>query len=127
MTLSAIPVIFGADEKTRTAIFFAGIALMAIGPLVSVLAVSSCFGTILSGHFLACVTDFSFVIFGGVLLFVGLITAVVGAVVQDAPPPPFTGPYRPPAAPQSAEVNCKKCGAVYGVDRFFCPSCGQRR
>jgi hypothetical protein len=111
----------------RTVIFFSGIALMAIGPLVSLLAVSSCFGTILSGHFLACVTDFGFVAFGGVLLIIGLITAVVGAVVQEVPPSPLYGPYRPPATPQPAEINCKKCGTVYGVDRFFCPSCGQRR
>ncbi len=100
---------------------------MAIGPLVSLLALSSCFGTILSGHFLACVTDFGFVAFGGVLLFIGLITAIVGAVVQESPSyPPTPGYYRPPPPPQPAEVTCKKCGTVYGVDRFFCPSCGLR-
>jgi len=30
----------------QTMIFFAGIALMVLGPLVSLLALSSCFGTI---------------------------------------------------------------------------------
>src|SRR6266542_920066 len=107
----------------RTVIFVAGISLMAIGPLVTLLALSSCFGTILSGHFLSCVTDFGFVIFGGVLLFIGLITTIVGAVVQDPPVAPSLAYNRPPATPQPSEITCKKCGTVYGVDRFFCPSC----
>ena len=98
---------------------------MALGPLITLLALSSCFGTILSGHFLACVTDFALVAFGGVVMFVGLITTVVGAVAHEAPVASPTV-YYPLPSPQPTEITCKKCGTVYGVDRFFCPSCGQR-
>ncbi len=110
----------------RTEIFLVGIVLVILGPLVTLTALSSCFGTILSGHFLACVTDFALVVFGGVLFFVGMITMIVGAVVQDAPPPPPPQYQGPVISPQPAEITCRKCGTVYNRDRFFCPSCGQR-
>ena len=111
----------------RAVVFFAGIALMAVGPIVTLLALSSCFGTILSGHFRACVTDLAFVVFGGVLLIIGFITAVVGAITQDSAVAASATSYRGSSSSPPAEITCKKCGTVYRVDRFFCPSCGQRR
>ncbi len=112
----------------RTAIFLIGIGLVILGPLVTLTALSSCFATILSGHLLACVTDFVYVVLGGVLFIVGIITAIIGVAIPDPAP---TAPYQP-AAPnslqpaQTAQITCKKCGRVYSLDNFFCPSCGQR-
>ncbi len=109
----------------RTTIFLMGIVLVILGPLLTLVALSSCLGTILSGHFLSCVTDFAYVVFGGVLFFVGIITAAVGAFVSDSPPKP--PPYSMPAiSAPPAQLTCKKCGSVYGSDRFFCRPCGKR-
>src|SRR5712692_9638230 len=80
----------------RTIIFLVGTVLVILGPLLTLAALSSCLGTILSGHFLSCVTDFAYVVFGGVLFFVGIITAAIGAFVSDSPPKP--PPYSIPAA-----------------------------
>ncbi len=112
----------------RTVIFLIGIGLVILGPLVTLTALSSCFGTILSGHLLACVTDFVYVVLGGVLFTVGIITAIIGVAIPDPAP---TAPDHP-AVPnslqpvQTAQITCKKCGRVYSSDNFFCPSCGQR-
>src|SRR6266568_2475913 len=103
----------------RTIIFLVGIVLVILGPLLTLGALSSCLGTILSGHFLSCVTDFAYVIFGGVLFFVGMITAAIGAFVSDSPPKP--PPYSQTAVFSPAQLTCKKCGRVYGSNRFFCP------
>ncbi len=111
----------------RTTVFLAGIIMIVLGPLITLFALSSCLGTILSGQFFACVTDFAYVVFGGVLFFVGVITAIIGAVVSDSTA--VMSPYSmtPVASPvPAADITCKKCGRVYKSDRFFCPSCGQR-
>ncbi len=112
----------------RTTIFLIGIGLVILGPLVTLTALSSCFATILSGRLLACVTDFVYVVLGGVLFIVGIITAIMGVAIPDPAP---TAPYHPrtpnslqPA--QTAQITCKKCGHVYSSDNFFCPSSGQR-
>jgi hypothetical protein len=112
----------------RTVVFLVGIIMIALGPLITLLALSSCLGTILSGQFFACVADFAYVIFGGALFFIGVITAIIGAVASDSPPvisPNAMSPVAPVPLP-AADVKCKKCGNVYKSDRFFCPSCGQR-
>ena len=109
-------------------IFLIGIGLVILGPLVTLTALSSCFGTILSGHLLACVTDFVYVVLGGMLFIVGIVTSIIGVVIPDpAPKTPYQAATRSPIQPtQTAEINCKKCGLVYNSGNFFCPSCGQR-
>src|SRR5712692_7441593 len=111
----------------RTVVFLAGIIMIVLGPLITLFALSSCLGTILSGQFFACVTDFAYVVFGGVLFFIGLITAISGAVVSDSPPAISPYPMSPVSSSvPAADITCKKCGRVHKSDRFFCPSCGRR-
>ena len=112
----------------RTAIFLIGIGLVILGPLVTLTALSSCFGTIFSGHFLACVTDFVYVVLGGVLFIVGIMTSIIGVVIPDpTPKAPYQAPTPNPLQPTlTGKITCKKCGRVYSSDNFFCPFCGQR-
>jgi hypothetical protein len=112
----------------RTVVFLIGIGLVILGPLVTLTALSSCLGTILSGHLLACVTDFVYVVLGGMLFIVGVITSIIGVVIPD---PTQRAPDQPAAANslqpvETAQITCKKCGRVYSSGNFFCPSCGQR-
>ena len=112
----------------RTLVFLTGIGLAILGPLVTLTALSLCFGIILSGHLLDCVTDFIYVVLGGVLFIVGIITAIIGVAIPDpTPTAPYhlTGPNLIGPA-QTTQITCKKCGQVYGSSNFFCPSCGQR-
>jgi hypothetical protein len=112
----------------RTVIFLIGIGLIILGPLMTLTALSSCFGTVLSGHLLACVTDFVYFVLGGMLFVVGIITSIIGVVIPDqtqtAPNQPLAP--NPPQIAQMAQITCKKCGRIYSSSNFFCPSCGQR-
>jgi len=99
--------------------------MVALGPLLTLAAASSCLGTIISGHLRPCLSDLTFVAFGGVLFVIGIIVAVIGVIVPD--PYPSTSPrVGPVLSPQQPNVTCKKCGSVYSSGLFFCPSCGQR-
>jgi hypothetical protein len=109
----------------RTDIFLIGMILVILGPIVTVLGFTSCLGTILSGHLLACVTDLAYVIIGGSFFVVGIIMGLVGVFSPDPVPTPSTYSATPPIAPETP-VKCKKCGRVYDSSLFFCPSCGQR-
>ncbi len=103
--------------------------MLVLGPLLTLLSLSSCFQTILSGNIFACVNDIVFVAFGGVLFVVGIIVAIIGLVIAD---PQKTGPVQAllvaPMSSQSvsSQTACKKCGGILDVGQFFCPSCGQR-
>ncbi len=112
----------------RSEIFFVGIIFVIAGPILTMFALSSCLGTILSGHFFACVTDFAYVVIGGVFFVVGVITAFVGVFAPDpihaSPPASFTPATL--AATSGTQFTCKKCGKGYDSGLFFCPSCGQR-
>lgn len=110
----------------RSYIFLAGIVLVALGPLLGLIAASTCLTTILSGHFFGCIGDFVFVLFGGVLFVIGIVVAIIGVIIPD---PQKIGPGQSaPPLSLSAPVQrkCTKCGRVYDGLLFFCPSCGQR-
>jgi hypothetical protein len=113
----------------RTEIFLLGIIMVIIGPIITILAASSCLTTILSGHVFACVTDLAYFVIGGTFFVVGVSTAMIGLIVPDpapAPAPYASTPTGYPSAPVGPEITCKKCGRTYSSGLFFCPSCGQR-
>jgi len=62
----------------RPVIFFVGIGMVILGPLVTLSAFSSCLGTILSGNIFACVTDIVYFVLGGIIFVAGVITAIIG-------------------------------------------------
>ena len=99
--------------------------MVIIGPIITMLAFSSCLGTILSGHLFACVTDLAYVVIGGTFFVTGIITAIICLIMPDPvyAPPPGPGYQSPPNGPMTA---CKKCGRTYVPTMFFCPSCGAR-
>jgi hypothetical protein len=112
----------------RPVVFFVGIGMVILGPLVTLFAFSSCLGTILSGNIFACVTDIVYFVLGGIIFVAGVITAIIGVVVPDpASPPPSFPSVGPSGAQSGVQVICKKCGGAYDSSRFFCPSCGQRQ
>lgn len=100
--------------------------MVIIGPVLTILAFSSCLGTLLSGHILGCVTDFAYVAIGGTFFVIGIIMAIVGLVIADPVPYPPTGPGYSGSTPGPV-ISCKKCGRGYSSSMFFCPSCGQRQ
>jgi hypothetical protein len=110
----------------RSFIFLTGIVLLVLGPLLGLIAASSCLTTILSGHFFGCIGDFVFVLFGGILFVIGIVVAIIGVVVPDTPKivPGPGGSVLGSSTP--VKRKCTKCGRVYDGLMFFCPSCGQR-
>ena len=112
----------------RPIIFFVGIGMVILGPLVTLSAFSSCLGTILSGNIFACVTDIVYFVLGGVIFAAGVITAIIGVFVPDPVPAASSGSFGGSVPTQSGvKVVCKKCGHGYDSGLFFCPSCGQRQ
>lgn len=112
----------------RPVIFFVGIGMVILGPLVTLSAVSSCLGTILSGNILACVNDLVYFVLGGVLFVAGVITAIIGVFVPDPTPALSLSPPTGSVGAQTwVQVICKKCGHPYDSSLFFCPFCGQRQ
>src|SRR2546426_9129024 len=110
----------------RPVIFFVGIGMVILGPLVTLSAFSSCLGTILSGNVRACVTDIVYFVLGGIIFVAGVITAIIGVFVPDPIPAASSGASG--GSQQSGVmVICKKCGHGYDFSLFFCPSCGQRQ
>jgi len=109
----------------RAEVFLLGILMVIIGPIITFISASSCFGMILSGNVFGCVTDVAYVAIGGTFFVVGIITALIGLIMPDLIPYPPTG-VGYPIQPQGAVIKCKKCGQNYGSGLFFCPSCGQR-
>ena len=112
----------------RPVIFFVGIGMVILGPLVTLSAFSSCLGTILSGNVFACVTDIVYFVLGGIIFVAGVITAIIGVFVPD-PLPTASSAASGGSVPQQSGVKviCKKCGHGYDSSLFFCPSCGQRQ
>jgi hypothetical protein len=112
----------------RLVVFFVGIGMVILGPLVTLFALSSCLGTILSGNIFACVTDIVYFLLGGIIFVAGVITAIIGVVVPDPTPssPSFSSAGFS-GGQSGVQVVCKKCGSAYDSSRFFCPSCGQRQ
>src|SRR5207237_1937537 len=95
----------------RPVIFFVGIGMVILGPLVTLSAFSSCLGTILSGNVFACVTDIVYFVLGGIIFVAGVITAIIGVFVPD--PAPTPSPYShvgSVAAQSEVTVICKICG-----------------
>jgi len=112
----------------RPVIFFVGIGMVILGPLVTLSAFSSCLGTILSGNVFACVTDIIYFVLGGIIFVAGVITAIIGVFVPDPVPAASTGSLGGSVPQQSGlQVICKKCRHGYDSGLFFCPSCGQRQ
>ncbi len=112
----------------RPVIFFVGIGMVILGPLVTLSAFSSCLGTILSGNIFACVADLVYFVLGGIIFVAGVITAIIGVFVPDpAPAASSPSPIGFVAAQSGVQVICKKCGHAYDSSLFFCPSCGQRQ
>ena len=112
----------------RPIVFFVGIGMVILGPLVTLFAFSSCLGTILSGNVFACVTDIVYFVLGGVIFVAGIITAVIGVVIPDpVPAPSVSSPMGSVTGQTGVHVVCKKCGHSYDSGLFFCSSCGQRQ
>ncbi len=121
----------------RPVIFFVGIGMVILGPLVTLFAFSSCLGTILSGHVFGCVNDLAYFVLGGIIFVAGVTTAIIGVFVPDpipaASPSSFAGSVPKQSGVQvictqsGVQVICKKCGHRYDSGLFFCPSCGQRQ
>ena len=112
----------------RPVIFFVGIGMIILGPLVTLSAFSSCLGTILSGNVFACVTDIVYFVLGGIIFVAGVITTIIGVFVADpAPTPSPSSQVGSVAAQSGVQVICKKCGHPYDSGLFFCPSCGRRQ
>src|SRR5438445_4340993 len=111
----------------RPVIFFVGIGMIILGPLVTLSAFSSCLGTILSGNVFACVTDIVYFVLGGIIFVAGVITAIIRVFVPDPAPTPSPSSHVGSVAAQSGvQVICRKCGHPYDSRPFVCPSCGQR-
>lgn len=102
--------------------------MVILGPLVTLSAVSSCLGTILSGNVFACVNDLVYFVLGGIMFVAGVITAIIGVFVPD-PSPTASSHSHVATVPtlSGVQVICKKCGRPYDSGLFFCPSCGQRQ
>lgn len=112
----------------RPIVFFVGIGLVILGPLVTLFAFSSCLGTILSGNVFACVTDIVYFVLGGVIFVAGIITAIIGVVIPDPTPTPSISPQMGSVSGLTGvQVICKKCGHSYDSSLFFCSACGQRQ
>jgi len=103
--------------------------MVILGPLVTLSALSSCLGTILSGHVFGCVSDLVYFVLGGIIFVAGVITAIIGVFAPDPISAASTGPLGGSMPQQSGvQVICKKCGHGYDSGLFFfCPSCGQRQ
>src|SRR6266516_1746186 len=112
----------------RPVIFFVGIGMVILGPLVTLSAFSSCLGTILSGNVRAWVTDIVYFVLGGRIFVAGVISAIIGVFVPEPMSTVSSGPTER-SIPQQYWVKdiCKKCGPGYVSSLFFCPSCGQRQ
>jgi hypothetical protein len=111
----------------RPVVFFVGIGMVVLGPLVTLFAVSSCLGTILSGNIFACVTDVVYFVLGGIIFVAGVITAIIGVVVADPTPAPSLSSGVAASGKSGVRAVCKKCGRTYDSGLFFCPACGSRQ
>jgi hypothetical protein len=112
----------------RPVIFFVGIGMVILGPLVTLSAFSSCLGTILSGHVFGCVNDLVYFVLGGIIFVAGVITAIIGVFVPDqASAAPSASAGVSVSTQSGVQVICKKCRRPYDSSLFFCPSCGQRQ
>jgi hypothetical protein len=101
--------------------------MLVLGPIITAFAISSCLGTILSGAFFACISDFAYLIIGGAIFTVGVLVTIVGLFMPDRPPtPPIQPQPFTPVSMQVGPVTCKKCGNVYNSSQYFCPQCGTR-
>lgn len=101
--------------------------MVILGPLVTLSAVSSCLGTILSGNVFACVNDLVYFVLGGIIFVAGVITAIIGVFIPDPSPTGSRSPLGAVSTPSGVQVICKKCGHSYDSGLFFCHSCGQRQ
>src|SRR5207245_3317770 len=108
----------------RPVIFFVGIGMIILGPLVTLSAFSSCLGTILSGNVFACVTDIVYFVLGGIIFVAGVITAIIGVFVPDpAPTPSRSSRMGSVAAESGVRVFCKQCGHASVSGLFSCRPC----
>src|SRR5438093_13674449 len=98
----------------RPVIFFVGIGMVILGPLVTLSAFSSCLGTILSGNVRACVTYIVYFVLGGIIFVAGVITAIIAVFVPDSLRTVSSGPYggSVPQPSRGAALRAK-CGHVY--------------
>src|SRR5207302_10429093 len=104
----------------RPVIFFVGIGMVILGPLVTLSAFSSCLGTILYGNVRACVTDIVYFVLGGIIFDAGVITEILGVFVPDPLPAQSSGASGGSVSPQAGVmVICTKCGHGYDVSLFF--------
>src|SRR5258708_31703351 len=98
----------------RPVVFFVGIGMVILGPLVTLTAFSSCLGTILSGNIFACVTDIVYFVLGGIIFAAGVITTIIGVFVPNPTPAPSSSSYAGSVGAQSGvQVICKKCSHAY--------------
>ncbi|HET7404754.1 MAG TPA: hypothetical protein VFJ63_01410 [Candidatus Bathyarchaeia archaeon] len=109
----------------RAEVFLLGVLMVIIGPIITFISASSCFGMILSGNVFGCVTDIAYIAIGGTFFVVGITTALIGLIMPDPIPNPPAGIGYTPRM-QGPEIKCPKCGQNYSSSLFFCPSCGQR-
>src|SRR5260370_20142674 len=108
----------------RPVIFFVGIGMVILGPLVTLSAVSSCLGTIFSGNVFACVNDLVYFVLGGIIFVAGVITAIIGVFVPDPIPAAPSSSFGGSVPKQSGvQVICKQCGHSYDSRLILCPSC----
>src|SRR5438132_3963702 len=109
----------------RPVIFFVGVGMVILGPLVTLSAFSSCLGTILSGNVFACVTDIVYFVLGGIIFVAGVITAIIGVFVPDpAPTPSLSSHMGSVAALSGVQVICNKCCNAFDSGLFLFPSLG---
>src|SRR5437899_12285920 len=105
----------------RPVIFFVGIGMVILGPLVTLSAFSSCLGTILSGNIFACVTDIVYFVLGGIIFVAGVITAIIGVFVPDPLPAASSGASGGSVSQHSGlSFLCKKWRLGYDCRLFFC-------
>src|SRR5437660_12416560 len=107
----------------RPVIFFVGIGMVILGPLVTLSAFSSCLGTILSGNVFACVTDIVCFVLGGIIFVAGAVTAIIGVFVPDPGPTPSPASHlEAVTAPPGVHVIGKKSGDPADAGLVCCPS-----
>src|SRR3989442_13045201 len=112
----------------RPVIFFVGIGMVILGPLVTLSAFSSCLGTVLSGNVFACVTNIIYFVLGGIIFVAEVITAIIGVFVPDPIPAASTGSLGGTVPQQSGlQVICKNCRHGYHSGLVVLPSYDKMR
>src|SRR5215472_4458255 len=97
--------------------------MVVIGPVLVAAAASSCLLTILGGNVFACAVDLPVLIGGGALFVAGIITCLIGLIMPEPTPRPFT-PAQGPTTTLAGQA-CKKCGRINTYGLISCPFCGQ--